>query len=259
MAHRVMQKGNRVKKGLEAAGHAPAIRAVTFDLDDTFWDGAEVIGQAEERLYAFLEANCPGFSARWPRERLRAEMARLAQGPKRRADLGWLRREALRIACRQVVPGQEEEMAEAGFAVFHEARHDVHLFPDVVATVEQVASRYVVGTISNGNADIRRIAPLGPHFKATISAHHIGAVKPERAIFQAAALALGEQPETIVHVGDDALRDCVGAKLAGFRAVWLNRPQQKWPLSKTMQPDAIITQLSELEGVLERWQGQTAS
>lgn len=253
MAHSVRQKGGQGKKGLKAAGHAPAIRAVTFDLDDTFWDGAAVIRRAEEQLYAFMESRCPGFAARWPAERLRAEMTRLAKSPQRRADLGWLRREALRNACRQVVPGQEDELAEAGFAVFHEARHDVHLFPDVVAAVEQVASRYVVGTISNGNADIRRIASLGPHFKVTISAHHIGAVKPEKAIFQAAALALGEQPESIVHVGDDALRDCVGARLAGFRAVWLNRPQQPWPLSKTVQPDATITQLSELEGVLARW------
>jgi putative hydrolase of the HAD superfamily len=232
----------------------PGVRAVTFDLDDTFWDGAGVIMRAEERLYAFLEASCPGFTARWPRERLRAEMARLAQGPKRRADLGWLRREALRIACRQVAPGHEDVLAEAAFAVFYEARHDVQLFPDVLPTVEQIASRYVVGTISNGNADIRRITSLGAHFKATISAHQVGAVKPEKAIFHAAALALGEQPAAIVHVGDDALRDCVGARQAGFRAIWFNRAQEEWPLSKTLRPDAIISRLGQLADVLEGWQ-----
>lgn len=236
----------------------PAIRAVTFDLDDTFWDGAAVIRAAEERLYAFLESCCPGFALRWPRERLRAEMSRLAKSPQRRADLGWLRREALRIALRQLSPGRENELAEAGFAVFHEARHDVQLFADVVPTVEQVASLYVLATISNGNADIRRIPPLGKHFKATISAHLVGAVKPEKAIFQAAAQALGEQPQVIVHVGDDALRDCVGAKLAGFRAIWFNRLQQEWPLSKTMQPDAMITRLTELEHVLAAWREQPA-
>ena len=108
------------------------------------------------------------------------------------------------------------------------ARQQVTLYPDSLPSLEWLAARWPLATLSNGNADIHRIG-LGPFFRHTITARTADVAKPDARIFHAAAQALGVPPEAVLHVGDDATLDVTGAQDAGMQAVWINREEALWP------------------------------
>jgi FMN hydrolase / 5-amino-6-(5-phospho-D-ribitylamino)uracil phosphatase len=82
--------------------------------------------------------------------------------------------------------------------------------------------------LSNGNAQLDLIGLHG-YFKASISAKEFGASKPALSIFVAAASAVGVLPHEVLHIGDDAALDVMGALNAEMQAVWLNREEKLWP------------------------------
>ena len=52
------------------------------------------------------------------------------------------------------------------------------------------------------------------------------------------------QPEEILHVGDDATLDALGALNAGMQAAWLNRSDTLWP--HEVEPQVTVATLQEL-------------
>ena len=52
----------------------------------------------------------------------------------------------------------------------------------------------------------------------------------------------------ILHVGDDAALDVLGALGVGMQAVWVNRSEQLW--SYPQHPHATVASLSELRDLL---------
>src|SRR5262249_52452639 len=159
------------------------IRAVTLDLDDTLWPIAPVMARAEQALDDWLAANCPPVRDRFPihamrdlRERIWLEHPHLAH------DFTELRKLSLRHAFN--ASGQDEALVERAFEAFFDARNQVELYEDVPQTLAELALRWPLATISNGNADLRRIG-LARHFRATIHARQVGAAKPDAAIFHA--------------------------------------------------------------------------
>jgi putative hydrolase of the HAD superfamily len=57
-------------------------------------------------------------------------------------------------------------------------------------------------------------------FTAIVDSGKLGVAKPERAIFEHAAAALGVAPGEVVHVGDAYNADIVGGRAAGMRTIW---------------------------------------
>ena len=226
------------------------IRAITFDLDDTLWDIWPVVARAEQRLHAWLERHYPRIPELFTALELRELCAEIAREyPQLAHDRTLLRKQALRLAAQQA--GYESFRVEPAFEVFYIARNEVVLFEEVLPVLERLSRRYVLGALSNGNADIRLIG-LDRLFSFSISAIDVGAAKPEPAMFQAACRHLGVLPEQIVHVGDDPEHDVVGAARAGMRTVWINRAGREWPGGE--RADAEIKTLEELEILLERWE-----
>ena len=78
----------------------------------------------------------------------------------------------------------------------------------------------------------------------------IGAVKPERAAFDALVVALAVPRERVWYVGDNARGDVAGALGAGLRAVWFNWENQSYP-QDLPTPTLIITALRELTKLAE--------
>jgi putative hydrolase of the HAD superfamily len=68
--------------------------------------------------------------------------------------------------------------------------------------------------------------------------------KPDVRIFQAAAQRLGLQPAQILHVGDDANLDVLGALNAGMQTAWVNRADHLW--SQPQQPHITVATMLEL-------------
>jgi len=73
--------------------------------------------------------------------------------------------------------------------------------------------------------------------------------KPNPTIFLHTLHELRVRPGAALHVGDDLRCDVGGAKGVGMKAIHLDRGEEK---KADVQPDAIIEDLSQLEGILER-------
>ena len=79
----------------------------------------------------------------------------------------------------------------------------------------------------------------------------VGAVKPERAIFEAAAACGGTTLDGPVEgwmVGDNAEADILGGMRAGLRTVWMARGRI-WTRSD-YAPDAVVADVAEAVGVI---------
>ncbi|MEO7886918.1 MAG: HAD family hydrolase [Polaromonas sp.] len=219
------------------------IKAITLDLDDTLWPIWPAIERAEKALDDWLSQHAPMtaalFSNPAARHEVREQVTR--SRPELKYNLSAIRREAIRVALYR--SGEDPLLAETAFNVFFEERNKVTLFEDAVLALEFLSERYPLVAVSNGNADIERIG-LGRYFRAAISAQQFGVGKPDPRIFHAAAGAVDVQPEEVLHVGDDATLDVLGALNCGMQTVWVNRSDELW--AHPAVPHETVTTLTEL-------------
>lgn len=75
--------------------------------------------------------------------------------------------------------------------------------------------------------------------------------KPHREAFAHVLLRLGVAPERAAMVGDRPIDDVWGSQQLGMRGIW--RPHASSPALGSVDPDAIIQELSELPDLLAQW------
>ena len=222
--------------------------ALSLDLDETLWQLQGVMEEAERVTHEYLQAQCPAVAAAYPPERMRALRGETAQmHPELQHDVSGLRIRTFERAARSV--GAPTGIAERAYEVFIEARHRVEFYPDALPLLEELHQRLPLVALTNGNADVHRLA-LGHYFVDSLSAVHVGAAKPERCMFEAAARSAGVPMERLVHVGDDAINDVAGAARHGLRAIWLNRAGAPWPEDTASVEYDEIRSLDEIPGLL---------
>lgn len=220
------------------------IKAISFDLDDTLWPVWPTIAKAEQALLAWLEVNAPE-AARLSLDRellLRIRHEVHADHPDRAHALGWLREEAIRRLLG--LAGHDAALAPMAYEVFWTARQAVDFYEDSLPALAHLSARWPLVALSNGNADIHRVG-IGHCFAARIWAQEAGVSKPDVRIFQQAADALALPMAAILHVGDDAHHDVIGALDAGMQAVWVNRSGGDWPVPER-RPHVEVRDLAEL-------------
>ena len=125
-------------------------------------------------------------------------------------------------------------------------------FPEVVAALGRLKSRFDLTILSNGDPDMLEAARphLGVAFDRILSVAEAGSFKPHVATYRTAAELLGAPPDAILFVANHAF-DCVGAKAYGMRTCFVNRrrrPFGDWPY----QPDLVVADFTELAEVLTR-------
>ena len=224
-----------------------AIRAISLDLDDTLWPVWPAIERAEVLLHRYLAQHAPATAALYP-DPAALRKVRVQVGldmPEMEHDLSELRRESIRRALRH--GGEDPALAEAGFDMFFAERQRVEFYADAMAALERMAARYPLIALTNGNADVHTVG-IGHLIPNRISARDFGKAKPDVAIFQAAAATVGVPVESVLHVGDDAALDIVGALAAGMQAVWVNRKGMEWTLGRRAQME--VSELGALCDVL---------
>ena len=219
------------------------IKAITLDLDDTLWPVWPAIERAEQALGDWLGQHAPMTAALFASPTARHEVREqiTLSRPDLKYQLSTIRREAIRLALQR--SGEDPQLAEAAFDVFFNERNRVTLYADVLLALEFLASRFPLVALSNGNADLERIG-IGGYFRASISAQAFGVGKPDPRIFHAAAGAAAVQPEQVLHVGDDATLDVLGALNCGMQTVWINRADHLWVHDAV--PNETVTTLTEL-------------
>ena len=219
------------------------IKAISFDLDDTLWPIWPTIERAEKALMEWLGLYAPMAAAMFASpgalQDVRNDLT--ASRPDLKHDLSAMRREAIRLALSRA--GENPLLAEQAFDVFFAERQRVTLYDDARSALEFLSARFPLVSVSNGNADLERVG-LAPFFRAAISAREFGVGKPDPRIFHAAAGAVDVMPESVLHVGDDATLDALGALNAGMQTAWLNRADHLWPHEAT--PHVTVVSLDQL-------------
>ena len=219
------------------------IKAITIDLDDTLWPVWPAIERAEKALENWLHDHAPMAAAIFANPTARHEVREIVSRarPDLKLNLSAIRREAIRMALER--SGEDPSMAEQAFDIFFDERNRVNLFDDAIPALEFLSSRYPVVALSNGNADIHRIG-IARYFESSINAQQFGVGKPDARIFYAAAGAAGVKPVNVLHVGDDATLDVLGALNCNMQTAWVNRADHVWPHLET--PHETVTTLTEL-------------
>jgi len=222
------------------------VHAICFDLDNTLWDVWPVIMRAEQKMYDFLAERYPRVVASMTIEMMRAAREQTAAAhPQMRHDFTFLRKQTLREHAQEF--GYAEAMVEEAFDAFIRARNEVDLYPDVLPALEKLRARYRLFTASNGNADLSKIG-IAHFFERTIAARHVGALKPDPAIFHKVIEDTDLQSHEVVYVGDDPLLDVEGARGAGMHAIWIDREGSEWPtqIAPATYTVRSLTELVEL-------------
>lgn len=214
------------------------IRAISLDLDDTLWPVWPAIHRAEARLVEWLQAHAPATAARFSTPQalrsLREQVER--EHPELHLDLGAMRRESIRLALLQ--SGDDPALAEPAFAYFFAQRQVVDLYEDALPALEFLAERWPIVAVTNGNADVHTVG-IGRFFQHSFNVMGTGFAKPDARMFHTAAAALALPAEQVLHIGDDAHLDAVGARAAGMQAVWLNREGRDWPVAGETAPMTV--------------------
>lgn len=199
-----------------------SIAAISLDLDDTLWPFGPAVIRAEQTLHEWLLAQAPRTSTLLSSPQVLGALRTKFEAS--RPDLSHNLRELRLGSIRMALEMSEEDpaLAEAAYDAFFAARQRVDFFEDAFPALEWLSARYPLVALSNGNASLKVTG--GHHFfKAALNPESTGLAKPDAAIFRAAADAVGCRPEQMLHVGDDADLDIVGALAAGCHAAWLVR------------------------------------
>jgi putative hydrolase of the HAD superfamily len=219
------------------------IQAITLDLDDTLWPVWPTIARAEVVLQDWLTLHAPQTARLCAdtefKKRIRAEVNQ--RHVDKAHDLSFLRHESIRQSL--IRAGDAPYLADEAFEVFFAERQNVTLYDGVEQALARLALRYPLVGLSNGNADVFRTA-AGPYFKASVSARQFGVAKPDVRIFHAAAAQLNLSAESVLHLGDDAHTDVMGAMNAGMQTAWINTQGHDWP-HDSVQP-LTVSHLAEL-------------
>ena len=132
--------------------------------------------------------------------------------------------------------------------IFWEARNQVELFDGVRETLLRLKGHFILGSITNGNADIHKVG-LGDCFHFAVTAAEAGAAKPERVIFETAAAKAGVGIGEMLHVGDDSDRDVIGALQCGAMAAWVTAEENpRW--EHELAPQLVVSHVAELPAYL---------
>lgn len=223
-----------------------AIRVITFDLDNTLWDVEPALERAEAAQRDWLLRHRPGTIEHHDH----SSLWEFKKGVwKRHPELAHHVSE-LRIRTLfelQLEAGYSEDEATSGateaFAIFLAQRHAVELYEEALEILEQLAGRYRLGALTNGNADIFK-TDAAEYFDFAFLAENIGASKPAPDMFQAALNLTDASPREIVHVGDNPEHDIAGARDIGMHTVWMNPTRAPW--AEGPPPNREIDNLRQL-------------
>ncbi|RRJ82952.1 HAD family hydrolase [Aestuariirhabdus litorea] len=234
------------------------IEAISFDLDDTLWDNAPVIKAAESALADWVAQRVPELLPHYRLETLlqfRHDI--LAHRPQLRHRISELRELILYRALRHSGYPEEESrvLAAEGFALFLEARHRVTPFEESEPLLEQLAGRYRLIALTNGNADIHRL-PLGRYFDHSVRAEQIDLAKPDPEFYRVALQRLGTLPERTLHIGDDLDNDVRAARQAGLFTLWFNPDAEPAPATPETEAHIEVNRLQQIPAAVEDWLAQ---
>ncbi len=130
-------------------------------------------------------------------------------------------------------------------------------FPDTVASLRAMQSRYKLGIVSNVDTDLFEVTnkSLEVTFDFLITAQHVKSYKPSQQNFEYALKIIGGPKGNILHIAQSLYHDIVPAGQLGLNTVWVDRRARKPGPGSTPSaaaaPDLEVGDLSELVRLME--------
>lgn len=212
------------------------VRVVSFDLDNTLWNTSATIDAANNALAAFLDSRKVIQPTRV--EKVMGELFRknkrryspLDEHAKAPVYLTLLRKDGIRSILEEDNGFSVDEavaLSEEAFEVWVHARHDAitsNMALSAVDCLEEIASMQrkdghpiIIGAITDGNSDPKRVQSLAPFFDFCINAESVGVGKPDKRVYLEAIRQVASMPSMKDIFGDspidlsiDSLEDKVG-------------------------------------------------
>mgnify|MGYP001391734771 CR=1 FL=1 len=217
------------------------IKCITFDLDDTLWRIEPVINKADIKFHEWLNDNYPVVTEKYDVVSLRELVKNTSLGnPDIKHDLSKVRIKAYTLI--KNLYGLPEDMPSKAFNFFMKYRNKVVLHHKAEDILFQLKKRYKLGTITNGNASIRKIG-IQRYFDFEIKASDVGYMKPNSKIFKAAIEKAKCDPSEMLHIGDSYEKDIIGAKSVKMNYIWLN---YNGDFKKDIDKKNIIKSISQI-------------
>jgi HAD superfamily hydrolase (TIGR01509 family) len=208
------------------------IKLISFDLDDTLWHCYPVLSKAEDDMIRHLAAHDQQVANLYVTKKGLLQREIEKAHPTRLHHHSFIRKEVIRTAAirLQREDSYAERLSHATFQVFYTSRSahvSAHLFPGAVDSIKRLREYgFEIGSVTNGNANVKLIEELKDLIDYPIVAEHYQAPKPDPSPFLALlATAHGGnfKPHEVLHVGDAIDADVKGAKAVGMRTCWIGK------------------------------------
>ena len=194
-----------------------------------------------------------GFAAEW-RAMYQPSMARVRDGEREWAYLDTLHRESLD----ELVARHGVDVGVADRERLVRAWHRLPAWPDSVSGLARLSLHYTLAALSNGGFALltRLVKAADLRFDAIISAENARSYKPDPRVYRCAAELLDVPPSRVLMVAAHGW-DIDGAREAGLRTAFLERPLEKGPHGRAdraedVRSDLVVRSVPELAAVLGR-------
>ncbi len=230
------------------------VKALTFDVFGTVADWRSGIAREVAALGAArglgLDANA--FALAW-RARYQPAMERVRSGEIDFVKLDVLHRWNLDEVLREF---GLDDLDEADRVELNLAWHRLDPWPDVVAGLDRLKSRYILATLSNGNVAlmVNMAKRSGLAWDAILGAEVVRHYKPQPEAYLKTAEFLGLPAERCLLVAAHEY-DLEAARACGFRTAYVHRPREYDDVADKPMPaadafDIVAADFLELAGRL---------
>jgi 2-haloacid dehalogenase len=198
------------------------IHTLTFDAFGTILD----LGTSHApRLREFLKAKGSEVTPErlWSRWRYRQRIEQYQDNQYGMGHFGYL--DSSRRALLYTLRALKLPFEDADVRRIMEGWRELICFPDSVAGLQRLRSKFKLVVLSNGERDI--LAHLVTNrirfdFDAVISVQDVGVFKPNPQVYRYAARMLTSEPHELMMVSCHSF-DVVGARVSGYRGAYVNR------------------------------------
>jgi 2-haloacid dehalogenase len=161
-------------------------------------------------------------------------------------------RDVLQSVVRSFADRFHFEASSAEIRSLHESLHAWLPFPDTVAALRKLQTRYKLVVISNIDNDLfaETRKHLDVEFDAVITAEQARSYKPSINNFQMALRRLALSPDRLLHAAQSVYHDLVPARSLGISTIWVNRKSARPGIGAVRasvgQPEVEVPDLASL-------------
>jgi 2-haloacid dehalogenase len=207
---------------------ATSVKVLAFDVFGTVVDWRSSVIAEGEQLGRTKELNVDwaAFADAW-RAVYRPSMDRVQKG-----ELPWTKLDILhRISLEDILKKFKiEGLSENEKADFNRVWHRLRPWPDSVAGLQRLKTRFTITTLSNGNISL--LTNMAKHaslpWDCILSAENVRHYKPDREVYLLVPDLFDLKPEEVMMVAAHE-RDLESAQRYGLRTAFVHRPLEHGP------------------------------